>query len=191
MIFTLTGPSGSGKSALMKELLKNVPENAFHMISTTTRKKRRGERNGIDYHFVNEKEFHERKLVESDNFGDTFYGLTVDEVTAARHRPPDSINVAILDPKGVANLKKYCKPMKVYTVYINVDPETAFSRLCKRDGKAAAKARQVVDKQNGLLDPTGYDCVITNDGTVTELFENFMNYVVALQFANKLEHYSQ
>ena len=50
-LFCITAPSGAGKSSLSKALLKADPK--VHLsISFTTRAPRPGERNGVDYHFI-------------------------------------------------------------------------------------------------------------------------------------------
>ena len=60
----ITGPSGVGKGTLIRGLLEQVPELELS-VSATTRKPRPGERDGIDYHFLDEEEF-ERRIAEGD-----------------------------------------------------------------------------------------------------------------------------
>ena len=55
-ILIITGPSGCGKSSLLKEVFKKE-KNIYFSISTTTRKKRDGEVEGKDYHYIDEEEF--------------------------------------------------------------------------------------------------------------------------------------
>ena len=52
----VSAPSGSGKTTLCKALLKHYPDIGYS-ISTTTRKPRKGEKDGIDYHFMEKGEF--------------------------------------------------------------------------------------------------------------------------------------
>ncbi len=59
-IFVISAPSGAGKTTLCKRLAKDLPD-IFYPISYTTRKKRAGEKEGIDYYFVSREEF-ERKI---------------------------------------------------------------------------------------------------------------------------------
>jgi guanylate kinase len=60
----ITGPSGVGKGTLIQELLRRVPGLELS-VSATTRPPRPGERDGVDYHFLDEPEF-ERRLARSD-----------------------------------------------------------------------------------------------------------------------------
>lgn len=63
-VFVITGPSGVGKGTLIRELLKRVPELEL-AVSATTRAPRPGERDGVDYHFLDDAEF-DRRVVEGD-----------------------------------------------------------------------------------------------------------------------------
>jgi guanylate kinase len=55
-LFVITAPSGAGKSSLINALLEN--DRALKLsISYTTRPPRRGEKNGREYHFVDEATF--------------------------------------------------------------------------------------------------------------------------------------
>jgi len=55
-LFVVTGASGTGKTTLVKEALRVIPGLQFS-VSATTRAPRRGERQGVDYHFVNRTRF--------------------------------------------------------------------------------------------------------------------------------------
>jgi guanylate kinase len=50
-LYTISAPSGAGKTSLVKELVEKT-ENIQVSISHTTRQPRPGEQNGINYHFV-------------------------------------------------------------------------------------------------------------------------------------------
>ncbi|MDA2923458.1 guanylate kinase [Acidobacteria bacterium AH-259-L09] len=64
-IIVISAPSGSGKTSLTNRVLKEVSGLEFS-VSHTTRKPRRGERDGAEYSFVSEKEFQE--MVRRDSF---------------------------------------------------------------------------------------------------------------------------
>jgi len=64
-ILVLSGPSGAGKSTIINEASKDIGEYYFS-ISTTTRKPRSGEENGVDYLFVSKESFEED--IKSGNF---------------------------------------------------------------------------------------------------------------------------
>jgi guanylate kinase len=55
-LFIIAAPSGGGKSTLCRELLKRFSD-MHYSVSYTTRKCRRGERDGVDYHFIGKRDF--------------------------------------------------------------------------------------------------------------------------------------
>jgi len=63
--FVVSAPSGTGKTTVCRLALTR-DEGLEFSISHTTRKPREGERNGVDYHFVDEEQF--RDLVASGAF---------------------------------------------------------------------------------------------------------------------------
>lgn len=81
-LFVISGPSGTGKGTICKELLKDA-NNEFS-VSMTTRAPREGEIHGKEYYFVSREEFLEN--VEKGNFlehatvFDNFYGTPKDIV---------------------------------------------------------------------------------------------------------------
>ena len=62
-LFVLSGPSGVGKTTLANELFNRLGKayNIHRVITYTTKSPRKGEQDGIDYHFISESEF-ESKL---------------------------------------------------------------------------------------------------------------------------------
>lgn len=57
----ISGPSGAGKTSIVKGLLEKSPL-PFHMsVSATTRPARPGERDGVDYHFFTDKQFQAKR----------------------------------------------------------------------------------------------------------------------------------
>jgi guanylate kinase len=55
-MFVITGPSGVGKGTLIARLRERVPELELS-VSATTRRPRPGERDGVDYHFLEPERF--------------------------------------------------------------------------------------------------------------------------------------
>ncbi len=82
-VFVITGPSGGGKGTLIKKLLERVPDLALS-VSATTRAPREGEENGVDYHFLTEDQFQERRdagdFLEFATYSDNHYGTLNSEL---------------------------------------------------------------------------------------------------------------
>ncbi|MBR3569627.1 MAG: guanylate kinase [Oscillibacter sp.] len=85
-LFIVSGPSGVGKSTVLRALLAKR-ENARFSISATTRPMREGEKDGEDYHFVDVQTF--REWIAEDDFLEyaeyvgNFYGTPKKFVRAA------------------------------------------------------------------------------------------------------------
>jgi guanylate kinase len=65
LLIVLSSPSGAGKTTLSRMLMDADPAITMS-ISTTTRPKRPGEKEGVDYHFVDDSEFD--RLIEAGEF---------------------------------------------------------------------------------------------------------------------------
>ena len=76
-LFVLTGPSGVGKGTIVERVLKRI-DNLYLSISATTREKREGEKEGVNYYFKTREEF--KKMIDSDEllewaeFAGDYYG---------------------------------------------------------------------------------------------------------------------
>lgn len=65
LMFILSSPSGAGKTTIARRLL--AEDSVIQLsVSATTRPMRPGEVDGVDYHFVDQAEFH--RMVEADEF---------------------------------------------------------------------------------------------------------------------------
>jgi guanylate kinase len=121
-VFVLSAPSGTGKSTLIKRLVREVPGLVF-ALSHTTRPPRPGERNGTDYLFVDDARFDamlaQGRFLEWVEIYGHRYGLSrdwVDEQRAAgkdllldlattgarmvREAVPDAVTVFLLPPSA-------------------------------------------------------------------------------------------
>lgn len=104
---TLTGPSCAGKSTLEAMM---VERGCIKAISTTTRKPRATETDGVDYYFVTKETFRTMKdcamFIESVEFGEHSYGVTTTEL----HRLFEKSDHVILvcEPNGAQQIRAYC-----------------------------------------------------------------------------------
>ena len=107
-ILVVSGPSGSGKTSLAKEVCKELKDLAYFSISTTTRKIRDGEKDGVDYFFINKEEF--LKDVEDGYFLEwakvhgNFYGTSKKQINEALKK--GKIVFLDIDVQGYESVKK-------------------------------------------------------------------------------------
>lgn len=186
MLYSLTGPSASGKTTLSKELLKRYPEMVVQAISTTSRPPRPNETDGVDYHFISESEFTAAitrgEFVEFAKFDGNYYGLRRSDIEKAIAA---DIGIVIVEKNGRNRLKDVYGD-KIRCVHIGIHPGKALTRLINRNGWGKAKKRIKADEDNGLYSTDGYDCTLKNDSTKKELVSNFMNYVESVKQWEKL-----
>jgi guanylate kinase len=82
-VFVITGPSGVGKGTLIRCLRERIPGLAL-AVSATTREPRPGERDGVDYHFLDGDEFARRvaagEFIEHADYSGRRYGTLRSEL---------------------------------------------------------------------------------------------------------------
>lgn len=83
-LIIFSAPSGAGKTSIIKYLLDKISSTEFS-ISATSRKPRKNEKNGIDYHFISINSF--KKKIENNDFieyeevyENVFYGTLNSEI---------------------------------------------------------------------------------------------------------------
>ena len=108
-IIIFSAPSGSGKSSIIKELLKEEDLNLAFSISTTSRIPRGKEQNGVEYYFISVDEFKEKidkqAFIEwQEVYAGNFYGTYQSEIDRLSSLGKNI--VFDLDVFGGINLKK-------------------------------------------------------------------------------------
>lgn len=126
--YLFIGPSGSGKTTLAD----NCFSPAQKIISYTTRPKRAGEKDEVDYHFVSKEKFeemiHEDAFAEYDCYDNHYYGIAKLSIQTALEKG-DCYDPITLP--GFWNLRRSFGPT-VVPVLIEVSKETIHQRLKKR-----------------------------------------------------------
>lgn len=106
-LILFSGPSGVGKDTLLEILFKKRPE-LEHSVSVTTRDKRYNETDGIDYHFIDETEFHRMnesgEILEWNKYGTHYYGTPKKPIDNWLKEGKDVI--LKIDVHGTANIEK-------------------------------------------------------------------------------------
>lgn len=103
----ISGPSGTGKSTLLKKLLAEFPDKFGFSVSNTTRQPRAGEKDGVDYHFTSVDEFkqliEDKKFIEWAQFSGNYYGTSIKAVDDVSKQ--NRICILDIDMQGVKSVK--------------------------------------------------------------------------------------
>jgi len=106
LVVVVSGPSGVGKDAVF-QYMRKLDRTWYFIVTVTTRPRRRNERNGVDYLFLDREEFeHMRQgnqLLESAEVYGNWYGVPKQQVKDALGRGQDVLMK--LDVQGAATVK--------------------------------------------------------------------------------------
>jgi len=163
-VIIISAPSGSGKTTITKFLLsQNL--NLVFSVSACSRKKRKNEIDGVDYHFLTNKEFKQRIqnkdfLEWEEVYRNSFYGTLKNEVAA---NIKSGRNVIFdIDVKGALSLKEFFKKDSL-AIYIDVPSNIIEKRLRDRktETEKSINKRLKKIKQEGVY-KNKFDSIILN-----------------------------
>ncbi len=166
-LIVFSAPSGSGKTTIVRHLLKQEKLNLDFSISATSRGKRGQEVDGRDYYFISPEAF--KKHIDQDDFVEweevyrnNFYGTLKSEVeriwSEGKH--------AIFDIDVVGGLKiKEKFPKKTLAVFVKTPSiEIMEKRLRSRETDSEEKIRERLAKaEKELSYAEKFDIILVND----------------------------
>ena len=183
----ITGPSGAGKTTVTQALLKHIP-NSTRLITTTTREKRDGETDGIDYNFVTDKEFLTMK--ENGDFFEyaevygKYYGSQKTKLKELLQKHP--VVFSLVDVEGAQTIKT--KIPDALTVFIAPDSiKELKTRLLKRDDTDKKDIEKRIKKAEYEMDTAQeFDVIVKNingelDKTIQKILDCIHNYSSILE----------
>ena len=165
LLIVLSGPSGVGKGTILKEFVHDKDLKLAYSVSMTTRKKRPGEVEGVNYYFVSRAEFERARdngeLLESAEFVGNYYGTPLAEVEKLRN---EGKNVILeIEVQGCTQVREKVKD--ALTIFI-VPP--SMEELEKRIRGRATEPEEVIQerlaKASREMEMIGnYKYVVCND----------------------------
>jgi len=165
LLIILSGPSGVGKGTVRNQFIENPELNIAYSVSMTTRTKRVGERDGIDYFFVTRERFENAikngELLEYAEFVGNYYGTPANHVENLRK---EGKNVLLeIEVQGAVQVKEKCP--EALTIFI-VPPsmEELESRIRGRRSEPEEIVQQRLSKASKEMELIGqYKFVVCNE----------------------------
>ncbi|MES2643184.1 MAG: guanylate kinase [Myxococcota bacterium] len=163
-LFVVSGASGTGKTTLLHAALDRVPGLEFS-VSATTRAPRKGERDGVDYHFVNPDEYREmvgrNELLEHAEVYGTMYGTPRAPVFAAL-REGRSI-VLDIDVQGAGQVRAvYPEAVTIFVLPPRIEVIRQRLEARGKDGPEVVE-RRIRDATEQIARCGEYDYLVMND----------------------------
>lgn len=165
LLIVLSGPSGVGKGTVRKHLFDHYNNDFDFSISMTTRAKRIGEVDGVDYFFKTKEEFEEYikegKLLEYANYVGNYYGTPIDYVRETLATGRDVF--LEIEVQGALKVKKRM-PEGIFIFLLPPNLEELRSRIVNRGTDAPEVISQRMEKAVEELELMKYyDYVVEND----------------------------
>ena len=139
VIYCIMGKSSTGKDSIYKKVLENTSGKLNTIIPYTTRPKRDGETDGVEYHFLSVEEFEQlnnsKKVIEYRCYhtihGDWYYFTADDgQIDLSSHD-----YLLIMTPEGYKNLRRHFGIERVLPIYIEVESGIRLTRAVERERK--------------------------------------------------------
>jgi guanylate kinase len=175
-LIILSGPSGVGKSTVIRRMLATTDLPLHLSVSATTRDPRPGdparnrppEQDGVDYYFWDRKRFEEAIaagafLEWAKVYGNNYYGTLISEVEP--YREQDTGVILDIDTQGAAQVKQKCPD--VIRVLLRASSPAAYEqRLRERhteDEPTIQRRLAGAQRELAAAQAAGYEFEVIND----------------------------
>lgn len=180
LLLVLSAPSGCGKTTIVNQVMRDLPGLVFS-VSHTSRQPRKGERDGVDYHFVDTATFTEirdrqpRGFLEWAKVHGNMYGTSVEEVS--RHQQAGSDVILDIDVQGAAQVRQRANPV---TIFIAPPSLVELERRLRGRGTEDENtlAVRLANAKKELACIPAYDYLIVND-RLAEAVDSLRSIIIA------------
>ncbi|NLB98181.1 guanylate kinase [Jeotgalibaca porci] len=177
LLIVLSGPSGVGKGTVRQAIFSKGERDFIYSISATTRQRREGEVDGVDYFFKTREEFEDMikndQLLEYTEYVGNYYGTPVDYVQKTIDAGKDIF--LEIEVQGAMQVKERM-PEGTYIFLTPPNMDELEARIVNRGTDESPVIRQRMEKAIEEIELMRYyDYAVEND-TV----ENAVSKVLAI-----------
>jgi guanylate kinase len=142
-IILITAPSGSGKTSIVRYLMKKFSSLAFS-VSATTRPPRKNEKEGSDYYFISEEAFkqkiHDKEFLEWEMvYEGKYYGTLKSEMS--RIWKENKVPVLDIDVQGAIHVQQQY-PVNTIAIFVQAPSMEELKRRLKNRGSETEDSLQ-------------------------------------------------
>lgn len=175
-LFCILGPSGVGKTTVVKAILAAAPE-LWELVSTTTRAPRVGESEGDPYYFASREAFDELEaaggFIQTVEFGGNKYGTSLFDCLFKLKQGP---TIVIVDGEGPKNFKRQLTS-PVITIFLEPEnSEVLATRMRARGDSEVDIAKRAVADVSITRARAECDFVITSS-TIPETRDQLLSLI--------------
>jgi guanylate kinase len=179
-LFIISAPSGTGKTTILKKTLAEMQKIIFS-VSHTTRSPRAGEKDGVDYHFIDKRTFsamqQQNLFLEWAEVHGNLYGTSIHTVQEATEQGLDI--VLDIDVQGARQVKERLGDKGAFIFVVPPSLEELARRLAGRSTETAANiATRLANAKQEMKSITKYNYVIVND-SVDKAVEILKSIIIA------------
>lgn len=177
-LIVISGPSGSGKDTIVKEVLK-TNKDVWVSVSCTSREPRPLEKEGVDYFFLSTEEFEDKikknNFLEYAKYSDNYYGTPKDIVTSKLKAGIDVI--LVIEIQGALKIKEILDD----TIFIFILPPSMRELKRRLEDRNTESKDKIIKRFKAaykeLNEVTKYNYVVINDEI--EVAANKINSIIS------------
>ncbi|MBR2678402.1 MAG: guanylate kinase [Bacilli bacterium] len=163
-LIVISGPSGAGKDTIVEKVIKKN-ENIWLSVSATSRKIRKGEKEGVNYFYLTKEEFEERidnnYFLEYAMYADNYYGTPKEEIIKKLDKGIDVI--LVIEIEGAKKIKELVPE----ALFIFILPPSEKELLKRLSGRQTEDKEKIIKRFNiayqEINEVTKYNYVVVND----------------------------
>lgn len=191
-ILVISAPSGTGKSTLNNRFLSKN-KNFQLSVSYTTRGKRKGDTDGVDYHFINvdsfEQQIRSQRMLEYAKVFHNYYGTSLDEIH--RIKTMGKVPLLEIDVQGWQQIQqKISNCLAIFILPPSI--RELWQRLTIRDSDSRqVQIDRIISAKNELLKAKNYDFFIINrhlEDSLKEMESIAFKKESSLSYEDGLQH---